>query len=185
MKKTVWVVDPMHSEVSFKVRHLMITNVTGLLTDYNIVAVSYNENFVDCEVTFKANAKSINTGNADRDKHLRSSDFFDVEENSEIIFKSSGLQQVRSMSGIFNEKAFILYGDLTIKRTTKPIILDVLFHGLATSSGVVKAGFSVSGKISRNEFGLTWNQTLESGGVMVSDEVKITCEIQMTKGAEA
>jgi polyisoprenoid-binding protein YceI len=174
MSKTKWTLDPAHSEVTFKVKHMMITNVTGLLTDYTVEALTEDEDFSKAEITFTGKLNSINTGNEQRDTHLRSADFFDVEKNPEVIFKSTSC----SKSG----DDIKLKGDLTIKGITKPITLDVEFGGIGKDPwGNTKAGFTISGKLNRKDFGLNWNATLETGGVLVSDEVKIASEIQLVK----
>jgi polyisoprenoid-binding protein YceI len=172
--KTKWSVDPAHSEVSFKVKHMMITNVTGLLRDYTVEAYTEGDSFDNAEVTFVGKLNSITTGNEQRDEHLRSADFFDVENNAEILFKAT--RYTKSSDDI------TLEGDLTIKGVTKPITLDVEFNGIGKDPwGNTKAGFSVKGKLNRKDFGLNWNAALEAGGVLVGDDVKILCEIQLVK----
>lgn len=174
--KTKWTLDPAHSEVTFKVKHMMITNVTGLLTDYSVEANSASDDFSNADVTFVGKLASINTGNEQRDGHLRSADFFDVEKNGEVTFKSTSLSK--------NGSDLKLEGDLTIKGITKKISLDVEFGGIQKDPwGNTKAGFTVSGKLNRKDFGLTWNAQLETGGVLVSEEVKIAAEIQLVKAA--
>lgn len=176
MSKTKWTLDPAHSEVTFKVKHMMITNVTGLLTDYTIEATSDTDDFVNADVAFSGKLASINTGNEQRDTHLRSADFFDVEKNNEVTFKSTKVEKSGS--------DLKLHGNLTIKGITKPIVLDVEFGGINKDPwGNTKAGFTVSGKLNRKDFGLNWNAALETGGVLVSDDVKIAAEIQLVKGA--
>lgn len=174
MSKTKWTLDPAHSEVTFKVKHMMITNVTGLLTDYTVEALSEGDDFSKAEVTFTGKLNSINTGNEQRDGHLRSADFFDVEKNPDVTFKSSNCSK--------DGDDIKLKGNLTIKGITKPITLDVEFGGIGKDPwGNTKAGFTVSGKLNRKDFGLNWNATLETGGVLVGEEVKIACEIQLIK----
>jgi polyisoprenoid-binding protein YceI len=176
MSKTKWTLDPAHSEVSFKVKHMMITNVTGLLTDYTVEATSDSDDFVNADVNFSGKLASINTGNEQRDAHLRSADFFDVEQNKEITFKSTKIEK--------NGSDLKLLGNLTIKGITKPIALDVEFGGINKDPwGNTKAGFTISGKLNRKDFGLNWNAALETGGVLVSDDVKIASEIQLVKAA--
>jgi polyisoprenoid-binding protein YceI len=176
MGKTKWTLDAAHSEVSFKVKHMMITNVTGLLTDYTVEATSDSDDFVNADVTFSGKLSSINTGNEQRDAHLRSADFFDVDQNKEATFKSTKIEKTGS--------DLKLHGNLTIKGITKPIVLDVEFGGINKDPwGNTKAGFTVSGKLNRKDFGLNWNAALETGGVLVSDDVKIGAEIQLVKGA--
>jgi polyisoprenoid-binding protein YceI len=175
MSKTKWTLDPAHSEVSFKVKHMMITNVTGLLTDYSVEATSDSDDFINADVTFSGKLASINTGNEQRDAHLRSADFFDVENNKEVTFKSTKVEKSGS--------DLKLQGNLTIKGITKPIVLDVEFGGINKDPwGNTKAGFTISGKLNRKDFGLNWNAALETGGVLVSDDVKIAAEIQLVKG---
>ncbi len=174
--KTKWTLDPSHSEVSFKVKHMMITNVTGLLTDYSVEANAEGDDFSNADVKFSGKLSSINTGNEQRDTHLRSADFFDVEKNAEVTFKSTSL--------VKKGDDLKLEGDLTIKGVTKRIALDVEFGGIQKDPwGNTKAGFTVTGKLNRKDFGLNWNATLETGGVLVSDEVKIASEIQLVKAA--
>jgi polyisoprenoid-binding protein YceI len=178
MSKTKWTLDPVHSEVTFKVKHMMITNVTGSLTDYTVEATTENEDFTKAEVTFVGKLNSISTNNEDRDKHLRSGDFFDVEKTPDVTFKSTGFTK----SG----DDIKLNGNLTVKGITKPITLDVEFGGIGKDPwGNTKAGFTVTGKLNRKDFGLNWNAALETGGVLVSDEVKIASEIQLIKAQGA
>jgi polyisoprenoid-binding protein YceI len=175
MSTTKWTLDPAHSEVTFKVKHLMISTVTGLITDYTVEATTETDDLSNAEVTFVGKLASISTGNEQRDAHLRSADFFDVEKNAEVVFKSTNYKK--------NGNDIKLTGNLTIKGITKPITLDVELGGIQKDPwGNTKAGFTVSGKLNRKDFGLNWNAALETGGVMVSDEVKIACEIQLVKG---
>jgi polyisoprenoid-binding protein YceI len=169
-----WTADPAHSEITFRVKHMMITNVTGILREFTIEVTSEADNFAGAQILFKGNASSITTGNEQRDAHLRSAEFFDVEKNPEIIFKSTSYEKANG--------GYKLHGDLTLKGLTKKIDLDVEFGGLQKDPwGNTKAGFTVTGKINRKDFGLTWNATLETGGMLVSDEVKVNCEIQLVK----
>ncbi len=175
MSTTKWTLDPAHSEVAFKVKHMMISTVTGLITDYNVEAVSETDDFSKAEVTFVGKLASINTGNEQRDAHLRSADFFDVDKNSEVTFKSVSYKK--------DDNDIKLTGNLTLHGVTKSITLDVEFGGIQKDPwGNTKAGFTISGKINRKDFGLNWNAALETGGVLVSDDVKIACEIQLIKG---
>ena len=178
MSNTVnWVGDPAHSEVKFKVKHLMITNVTGSFDDYKIEVHSDGEGFNNPEISFTAKAASVDTNNEQRDAHLRSADFFDADTYPEITFKSTKYESAGSNGD------YVLEGDLTMKDVTKKIKLDVEFLGVHKDPwGNAKAGFSISGKINRKDWGLTWNAALESGGVLVSEEVKINAEVQLAKG---
>jgi polyisoprenoid-binding protein YceI len=165
-----WNFDGAHSELKFKVKHMMIATVTGGFDQLNVEVESTDDSFTSGEVTLKAATSSINTGSADRDNHLKSADFFNAEEFPEITFKSTQ----------FN--AGELVGNLTIKGITKEIKLDVDFGGLGKDPwGNTKAGFSVSGKINRKDFGLEWNVALETGGILVGEDVKFEAEIQLAK----
>lgn len=168
-----WTIDPSHSEVGFKVKHLMITNVKGYFKDYNAVVTTVNEEFDTPTVEFTAKTTSVDTANEQRDQHLRSADFFDSENYPEIKFVSTGYEKEGNDS-------WKLKGDLTIKGITKPVLLDVEFVGkMKDPWGNIKVGFTVNGKINRKDWGLNWNAALETGGVLVSDEVKIVAEIQL------
>lgn len=176
MAQVKWNLDPTHSELQFKVKHLMITNVTGSFTDFSVEAESDDDKFSNPKVSFKAKVASINTANEQRDGHLKSADFFDAEKYPEIRFVSTG---VANNDG----ETFDLTGDLTIKDVTKPVTLKVEFGGVAKDPwGNVKAGFTINGKINRTNFGLTWNAPIETGGVLVSEEVRIAAEIQLVIG---
>jgi polyisoprenoid-binding protein YceI len=176
MANIKWNLDPTHSELQFKVKHLMITNVTGSFADFSVEAESEDEHFNAPVISFAAKVSSINTANEQRDGHLKSVDFFDAEKYPELIFKSL-LVKNKDEDGNFE-----LVGDLTIKDVTKQVTLKVEFGGVAKDPwGNVKAGFTVNTKINRTEFGLTWNAPIEAGGVLVSEEVKIAAEIQLIK----
>ena len=177
MATTTWVVDPMHSEVSFKIKHLMITSVKGRFDQFDVKATTEEDDFSKAEINFTADAASINTGVTDRDAHLRSGDFFDAESFSQIQFVSTGMRKK-------SNDEFELTGDLTIRDVTKPVSLEVEFGGIVKDPyGQTKAGFTLEGKINRKDFGLTWGALTEAGGVVVADEVKILCEIQLIKQA--
>ena len=166
---TKWNLDPTHSEITFKVKHMMISNVKGSFTNFNSELVSEDETFKNVTVKTSIQTDSINTNNTDRDNHLKSEDFFNVAVNPEITFESNSLN---------NE----VTGNLTINGVTKPVTLDVEFGGINVDPwGNTKAGFSFEGKIKRSDFGLNWNSALETGGVLVSDDVKIAGELQYVK----
>lgn len=167
-----WTLDAAHSEVSFKVKHLMINNVKGQFKNFQTEAQSDQDDFKSAGITFTAEVSSIDTSNEQRDQHLKSADFFDIEKYPQIKFKSTS----------FNGKELV--GDLTIRDVTKSVKLDVDFGGIAKDPwGNTKAGFTVTGKINRKDWGLNWNAALETGGVLVSEEVNITAEIQLVKQA--
>ena len=176
MSKTNWNLDPTHSEIQFKAKHLMITNVTGNFTAFQVAAESDDDRFTNPRVTFTAQAGSINTQNEQRDGHLKSADFFDAEKYPELRFVST------SAGNPDEEGRFPLTGDLTIRDVTKPVTVQVEFAGVAKDPwGNTKAGFTVTGKINRADFGLVWNAALETGGVLVSEEIRISADIQMVK----
>ncbi len=176
MASTKWGLDPAHSEVQFKVKHLMISTVTGQFKVVSGEVETDNDDFANASVYFKADAASVDTGSEQRDGHLRSGDFFDAENHPHIEFKASG----------YNAAEGKISGDLTIRDVTKPVTLDVEFSGTNKDPwGNQKAGFSLSGKINRTDFGLVWNAGLEAGGVLVSEEVRIVAEVQFVKQAAA
>ncbi|MFA0963682.1 YceI family protein [Roseivirga sp. BDSF3-8] len=173
--QTKWVSDPAHSELTFKVRHLMISNVKGEFTDFQVEMTSNGDDLTAAEVQVKINAGSVSTNNADRDNHLKAEDFFDVANHPELSFTSNAVQKV-------DDETYKVKGNLTIKGVSKEVVLDAEFGGYVTDPyGNEKAGFSISGKINRKEFGLNWNAALETGGVMVGDEVKLNAEVQLVK----
>jgi len=176
MATTKWALDPTHSELQFKVKHLMITTVTGNIKSFQAELESEGDDFTNASISFSGDISSIDTGNGDRDGHLKSGDFFDAEKFPAITFKSTSVEK--------DGNDYTVNGDLTIKDVTKAVKLVAEFGGIATDPwGNTKAGFTLSGKINRTEFGLTWNAALETGGVMVSEEVKILGELQFVKQA--
>lgn len=177
--KTKWVIDPAHSEIAFKVKHLMITNIKGVFNEFEASIYTTGDDFMTAEIDFWLNPASVDTGSADRDAHLKSADFFDVENHKEITFTANTYEKVD------NDGSYELYGDLTIKGLTNRIKLDVEFGGVMKDPwGNEKAGFSINGTINRKEWGLNWNAALEAGGLLVSDEVRISCEVQLLKSNE-
>ena len=173
MSIKTWVVDPAHSEINFKVKHLMISNVKGEFTTFN--ATIDSEDFSKSTISVHIDANSISTNNEDRDNHLRSADFFEVETYPEITFVSTSVNKV-------SDDEYQITGNLTIKGTMKEITLDTEFGGFMKDPyGNEKAGFSINGKLNRKDFGLNWNAALEAVGVMVGNEVKINAEVQFVK----
>jgi polyisoprenoid-binding protein YceI len=170
-------IDAAHSEITFKVKHLMITNVTGNFTKYDATMESEAADFSDAKINFEADVNSISTHNEQRDGHLKGDDFFAAEKFPKLLFKSSKLAKK-------GEDSFTLTGDLTIRDITKTIELSVEYGGTMTDPyGQVKAGFEINGKINRKDFGLTWGAVTEAGGVVVSDDVKLNAQVQMIKQA--
>ena len=176
MATTKWTLDPTHSELQFKVKHLMITTVTGSLKSFAAELTSNGDDFEHADISFIGDISSIDTGNTDRDNHLKSGDFFDAEKFGHIEFKSTAVEK--------DGDDYTVKGNLTIKGETKPVKLTAEFGGIATDPwGNTKAGFTLNGKINRSDFGLTWNAALETGGVMVSEEVRLLGELQFVKQA--
>jgi len=174
---TTYKIDAAHSEITFKVKHLMITNVTGSFTKFDATMESEAADFSDAKISFEADVNSISTNNADRDGHLKSDDFFSAEKFPIISFKSTSFKNN-------GQSDYTLTGDLTIRGVTKSVSFPVEYGGTATDPyGQVKSGFEIAGKFNRSEFGLTWSAVTEAGGVMVSDEVKLHLSIQMIKQA--
>jgi polyisoprenoid-binding protein YceI len=172
-----WAIDPSHSEVQFKVKHLMITTVTGYFKKFDLQVETETDDFVTAKkIEFTADIDSIDTNNQQRDTHLKSADFFNAEEHSQLRFVGTKYEA--------DGEEARLKGELTIRGITKPITVHVEFGGIVVDPyGQTKAGFTVSGKISRKEFGLTWNAVTEAGSVVVSDEIKIHAEVQLVKQA--
>lgn len=170
-----WKLDPTHSEVQFKVKHLMITTVTGYFKTFDLEVETENDDFSTAtRIEFTADINSIDTNNQQRDTHLKSADFFDVENHPQIRFVG---QQYKS-----DGEEGTLQGDLTIRGNTKPVTVKVEYGGTVVDPyGQTKAGFTISGKISRKEFGLVWNAVTEAGQVVVSDDIKLHAEIQLVK----
>ncbi len=175
VSKTKWVLDLAHSELMFKVKHLMISNVKGVFQKFS--AELDGDDFTQSKIKVTIDASSISTNDEQRDGHLKNIDFFDVENHKEITFDGTSFIQL-------SDQKYMLKGMLTIKGISKEVELDVEFGGINKDPwGNEKAGFSLTGKINRKDWGLNWNSTLETGGVLVSDEVKISAEIQLVKQA--
>lgn len=175
IKKTKWNLDEAHSEIGFKVKHMMITNVSGAFGRFNVNAETENSDFTTARIDFSAETDSISTGNTDRDNHLKSADFFDATNFPTLNFRANGLEKK-------DADTYTLSGDLTIRDVTKPIQLDVEFGGIGKDPwGNEKAGFTITGKIRRTDYKLNWNAALETGGVLVGEDVKIHAEIQLVK----
>ncbi len=172
MNNTNWTIDNTHSEIAFKVKHMMISTVTGHFEDFEANANTDGDNFNNATIAFSAKTNSINTKNIDRDTHLKSDDFFNSEKYPEMKFVS---------------KSFIgdqLIGDLTIRDVTKEITLIAELNGIAVDPyGQTKAGFEIKGEINRKDFNLTWSAVTEAGSIVVSDKVKLVIDVQFIKQA--
>lgn len=173
-----WVIDPTHSEVQFKIKHLMITNVTGSFDKFQASVQTENEDFMKAKISFTTDVDSISTNNEQRDAHLKSADFFDVATYPQVKFTATKFEKTD------NDGSYELYGDLTLRDQTKNVKLGVEFGGVVKDPyGNTKAGFTINGKINRKDFGLNWSAVTEAGGIVVSDEVRIACEIQLIEQA--
>lgn len=176
-KKTKWNLDATHSEIGFKVKHMMITNVSGSFGKYDIKVETENKDFTTGSIVFTAAVDSITTGSADRDNHLKSGDFFDAAQYPELRFVSKSMTKK-------DEDSYELIGDLTIRDITRPVKFNVEHGGIGKDPwGNEKAGFTLTGKINRTDFNLNWNAALETGGVLVSEEVRLYADVQLVKEA--
>ena len=174
--KTKWALDPTHSEVLFKVKHLVISTVTGSFKVFDGSFETENDDFSNAQIDFSLDVSSIDTNQAQRDIHLKSPDFFDAEKYPKMAFSSTSFTK--------DGDDYVLQGHLTIKDVTKPTKLNVEFGGTATDFyGSEKAGFEINGKISRKEFGLTWDAITEAGAIVVGDEIKLNINVQFAKQA--
>ncbi|QJB35091.1 YceI family protein [Chitinophaga oryzae] len=172
---TNWKIDESHSEIGFKVKHLMITNVSGYFTRFSGSIQTESEDFHDATISFEAAADSIDTQNVQRDEHLRNGEFFDSTNHPKISFVSTKVKKI-------DDEKYKLTGNLTIKGQTHPIELDVEHSGITVDPwGQQKAGFALKGRLHRTDYGLRWNATTEAGGIVLSDEVKLNMEIQLVK----
>ncbi|MEM9982933.1 MAG: YceI family protein [Bacteroidota bacterium] len=172
---TQWKIDPIHSEILFRVRHMMVSNVTGAFNTFEGSLESETEDFTGARIQFTAQVESISTNNTQRDEHLRSKDFFDASQFPRLTFVSSTFTKQ-------SEENYQLTGNLTIRDKTQPVTLTVIYNGTAVDPyGQTKAGFEISGKINRKDFGLTWSAVTEAGNVVVSEEVKLVINIQLIK----
>lgn len=173
--KTLWNIDTTHSEVQFKVKHLVISTVTGHFKTFDAKVETEGDSFEGANITFEADIDSITTNNSDRDAHLKSDDFFNAEEFPKLKFSSTSFEKT-------GEGTFKLTGDLTIRDITKEVVLEAEHGGTVVDPyGQTKAGFEVSGKINRKEFGLKWSAVTEAGSVVVADDVKLIMNVQFVQ----
>ncbi|MCX6280379.1 MAG: YceI family protein [Bacteroidetes bacterium] len=173
--KTKWVIDPYHTEILFKVKHLVISTVTGKFEKFDGAVFTNGDDWSNAEVEFSADIDSINTGVGDRDGHLKSADFFDAANHPKLIYKSTSFKKTGG-------DEFVMNGDMTIRGTTRQLEMKVSFGGIMVDPyGNTKAGFELSGKINRKEFGLHWNAITEAGGMVVADEVKLALNVELLK----
>ena len=175
MATTKWVLDPTHSELQFKVKHLMISNVTGSFTNLTGEVETEGDDISTGKINFSVGVDSISTNNEQRDGHLKSPDFFDVANHPAITFESTEFRKE-------SEEGYKLNGNLTMHGVTKPVALDVEFGGIGKDPwGNTRAGFTVNGKINRTDFGLTYNAALETGGVLLSEDVKLHANVEFVR----
>jgi len=173
--QSTWTIDGSHSDVSFNVSHLVVSEVTGKFKKFEGEVKAKSDDFTDAEITFTIDAASINTEDEKRDGHLRSADFFDVANYPTITFKSKSFKKVVGNN-------YKLVGDLTMHGVTKPVELDVVFKGTAKSPwGQTVGAFKLSGAVNRTDFGLKWNKTLDNGGLLVGETVNLTANIEVVK----
>ena len=176
MATTKWVLDPMHSEVQFKVKHLVISTVTGFFKSFEGELDTVSDDFTDADISFSLDIDSIDTNQTQRDAHLKSADFFDAEKYPKITFKSKSFKKTGE------DDEFELVGDLTIKGVTKQVTLAAEYGGSADDFyGNTKAGFEITGKINRKEFGLTWEGVTEAGSIVVGEDIKLNINVQFAK----
>lgn len=177
METTKWALDPTHSNLGFKIKHLMISNVSGSFKNFQAEVKTSGTDFSAAQISLTAAMDSISTNNEQRDAHLRNADFFEVEKYPELKFTSTKVEKTDS-------DTFSLYGELTLKGITKPVKLHVEFNGTVKDPwGGERAGFVVTGKINRSEWGINFNGALETGGVILGEEVRINSEIELVKQA--
>lgn len=176
MALSKWTIDPVHSRLEFSIRHMMISKVKGSFDRFSAEIEADPNDLTTANISFTIDAASIDTNNEDRDNHLRSADFFDVENHPNITFKATDIAKK-------SDDTYTVTGDMTLHGTTRQETFSVTFEGAAKDpmGGSEKAGFSIEGKINRGDYGLTWNAPLETGGVLVSDEVKISIDLQAVK----
>ncbi|MEP0821939.1 MAG: YceI family protein [Ignavibacterium sp.] len=174
-----WKIDSAHSEVSFKVKHLVVSTVTGRFDKFDAMIETERDDFSDAKITFEADVASIRTNNEQRDGHLKSPDFFDAARFPKITFESTSIERV-------SDYELKVTGDLTIRGTTKRVTLDVIYNGTVAGfgGGMQVAGFEITGRINRFDFGLQWNALTETGGVVVSNEVRFEIHAEFVKAQE-
>ena len=176
---TTWNIDPSHSQVTFSVKHLLVSTVRGQFNTFDATLEAQKDDFSDARIRFEADVKSVNTKNEDRDGHLRSTDFFDAENNPKMQFESTSVKKV-------SDYELEVTGNLTLRGITRRMTLNVIYNGTVDGFGGSKvAGFEVRGKLNRFDYGLQWNALTETGGVVVSNEVQIEIFAEFNRAKEA
>ena len=175
---TTWIIDPMHSEVMFKIKHLVISTVTGSFRKFEGKVTTEEEGFNNAKVNFTIDVKSIDTNQAQRDEHLKNNDFFSADIYPTIDFESTSFEKV-------NDSDYKMIGDLTLKGVTKPVELKVEYGGSENNGhGVIKHGFEVTGIVNRKEFGMSWNKLTDTGGLGLGEDIKLIANIQVAQLVE-
>jgi polyisoprenoid-binding protein YceI len=173
-----WQIDPAHSEIKFKVKHLVVSTVTGLFKNFTATIEANKDDFTDARITFEADIKSLSTNNEQRDAHLKSPDFFDATNHPKMRFSSSAVTRI-------SDDKYNVTGDLTIRGVARPVTLDVTYNGTVDGFGGAKvSGFEIAGKINRFDYGLMWNAMTEAGGVVVSSDVRLDIAAEFNKVQE-
>ncbi|MGY3052957.1 polyisoprenoid-binding protein YceI [Pedobacter sp. UYEF25] len=176
---TTWVIDPMHSEVLFKIKHLVISTVTGSFKKFDGKITTNGEGFNDAKVSLSLEVKSVDTGQEMRDGHLQSGDFFEAEQYPTITFESTSFTKT-------DDENYKMIGDLTMKGVTKPVELNVEYGGSEDNGhGVLKHGFEVTGTVNRMDFGMTWNKLTDTGGLGLGEKIKLEANIQVAEEVES
>ncbi|MDP4629949.1 MAG: YceI family protein [Flavobacteriales bacterium] len=175
MSKQIWNIDPSHSEIGFKVRHMMITNVNGVFNSYTATMAADAADFSDAEISFEADIDSVNTRNEQRDGHLKSPEFFDVEKFPKLSFKSTSFTKT-------GDGQYLMKGHFDMHGVQKEVSMNVEFTGTVVDPwGQVKTGFEITGSLNRSEYGLTWNATSEDGSIVLDEVIKLALNVQMIK----
>lgn len=175
METTKWTLDAAHSELQFKIKHMMISTVTGQFKDFNAVLETEDDDFTKAKIRLTAEVKSISTNNEQRDTHLRTGDFFDAENHPQLIFESEKMEKI-------DDENYKLHGVLEMRGTRKPVVLDVEFGGIMQDPyGLTRAGFSVRGKVNRRDFGVSFSIVSETGGILLGDDVVINASAELVK----
>jgi polyisoprenoid-binding protein YceI len=173
----VWKADKTHSNVNFTVTHLMISEVTGSFKDYDVTVRSKGDDFTTASIEAVIKTASVSTDNADRDKHLRSDDFFNSDSFPNMTFKSSRIEKTGS-------ETYKIYGDLTIRDVAKPVVLDASYKGTTEAWGTAKQGFKATTTINRFDYGVKWDKKMDAGGFIVANKVDVTLQMELTKQAK-
>lgn len=175
MTNTNWTIEPSHSEVNFKVRHMMISNVSGQFTSFEGSAQTEGDDVSTAKATFSIDVNSITTNNEQRDGHLKSADFFDAENHPKLTFESTSMEKT-------GDQDYKLHGNLTMRGVSKPVAFNAEYGGIILDPwGNTRIGFTVTGKVNRKEYGLNWSAVTEAGGIVVSDEVKFEVHVEFVK----